>query len=1031
MERAASAIEGGSDQGGVDETPTHPKPSGAGRLVAVRQMPEQVGPRDDVAEDGNWDGPTSEGGLLEDVENQIDGEVDMDDVAFVSVDFKDEEEEDNESERETWKLMSLYRSQRRPSAKTLSKHFDKIWQLRTGVEFQPIRNNFYTITLFSEGDFRFVARGGPWIYDGDALLVASFDNEARPSENQLDAVSVWVRVFDIPWKKRTRAYGNAVGGALGEVLEVDAPESGYDTNEFLRIRIKLPYNRRLQKEITLEYKTKGVIKRSTFKLKYERVPHFCFHCGFMGHDKDACEKRIGMATKGYDSTLRCSPFKKFEQRPAYTPSLGQPRARRAMDFSLGSAGTATQYSARSESSRSHQQPQPKIPTRVDAHDGFEETEGVGEVEADEQLAKHVEGLKLRLQKEKPKCSKVQQMRKQFEAKSSDRTKITPKQHRKKPAGGQKKVPANKKSGMVVRREKELDRDDMIPALHDLDNLEVSFGSVRESMDFNDSALGKRQMESLRGRHLIAHDGNAVVPFEDISEGGVQKRGKLGARTLRMTLATWSVRRIGRQPALGPLTKRGTSDIPWLVAKDFNEAMWDFEHLSSTPRPRNQMVAFRECLEDCQLADLGFSGHPFTYDNKRGGRANVQVRLDRAVADNQWHDLFPECKVSHLTSPCSNHCPIILRCVRETRVRTGRTRRYEVMWEREPALSEIVEEAWKAAGANGHRGNISAALRWTLLARSSKKVGNITKEIEKSRTRLEELTNMNADRNEIRRESDHMNELLYKEEMMWLQRSRVEWLKHGDRNTKFFHRKAVWRARKNKIKGLIDTEGNYQTDHHVMSVPLFEEMITAEMNTKLCGQFSEKEISDALFQIGPLKAPGPDGLPARFFQRHWSILKDEIIAEVSEFFATGIMPEGVNSTTIVLIPKVDNPKMMTEFRPISLCNVVYKIISKCLVNRLRPILGDVVSEEQSAFVPGRLITDNALIAFKCTHYIRQEKDPDRSFCAYKLDLSKAYDRVDWRFLEQVMQRMGFASQWVKWIMACVISVRKYKTRRSRL
>jgi hypothetical protein len=493
--------------------------------------------------------------------------------------------------------------------------------------------------------------------------------------------------------------------------------------------------------------------------------------------------------------------------------------------------------------------------------------------------------------------------------------------------------------------------------------------------------------------------------------------------------------------------RSTSDIPWLVAGDFNEAMWEFEHLSSTPRPRNQMVAFRECLEDCQLVDLGFSGHPFTYNNKRSGRANVQVRLDRAVADNLWHDLFPECEVAHLTSPSSDHCPVILRCIKETRVRTGKTRRYEVMWEREPALAEIVAEAWSTAGAKGNLGNICSALRSTLLALhkwSNKKLGNVTKEIEKSRTRLEELTKMNADRNEIRRESDHMNELLYKEEMMWLQRSRVEWLKHGDRNTKFFHRKAVWRAHKNKIKGLVDADGNYQTDHRVMSgmalsyfrtlfeadqtlqpetvVPLFEEVITADVNDKLCAPFSDKEISDALFQIGPLKAPGPDGLPARFFQRHWSILREDIIAAVREFFVTGIMPEGVNSTTIVLIPKVDNPRMMTEFRPISLCNVVYKIIAKCLVNRLRPILGEVVSEEQSAFVPGRLITDNALIAFECTHYIRQEKDPDRSFCAYKLDLSKAYDRVDWRFLEQVMQRMGFANQWVKWIMACVTSVR---------
>jgi hypothetical protein len=93
-----------------------------------------------------------------------------------------------------------------------------------------------------------------------------------------------------------------------------------------------------------------------------------------------------------------------------------------------------------------------------------------------------------------------------------------------------------------------------------------------------------------------------------------------------------------------------------------------------------------------------------------------------------------------------------------------------------------------------------------------------------------------------------------------------------------------------------------------------------------------------------------------------------------------------------------------------------------VNRLRPLLEDVISEAQSAFIPGRLITDNAMLAFECIHHIQQEKDPEKSFCAYKLDLSKAYDRVDWAFLEQVMLKLGFAHRWVKWIMQCVTSVR---------
>jgi hypothetical protein len=199
-----------------------------------------------------------------------------------------------------------------------------------------------------------------------------------------------------------------------------------------------------------------------------------------------------------------------------------------------------------------------------------------------------------------------------------------------------------------------------------------------------------------------------------------------------------------------------------------------------------------------------------------------------------------------------------------------------------------------------------------------------------------------------------------------------------------------------------------------------------MNDSLCKDFTDEEIGDALFQIGPLKAPGVDGFPARFYQRNWGTIKEEVINAVKLFFATGRMPEGVNDTAIVLIPKIEQTEILKDFRPIILCTVIYKVIAKCLVNRLRPIFGEIVSINQSDFVPGRLITDNALVAFECFHYIEHNTNMSKDFCAYKLDLSKAYDRVDWEFLKKVMQRMGFLHRWVDWIMSCVTSV-SYKVK----
>lgn len=133
----------------------------------------------------------------------------------------------------------------------------------------------------------------------------------------------------------------------------------------------------------------------------------------------------------------------------------------------------------------------------------------------------------------------------------------------------------------------------------------------------------------------------------------------------------------------------------------------------------------------------------------------------------------------------------------------------------------------------------------------------------------------------------------------------------------------------------------------------------------------------------------------------------MVAAVQRFFEDGNLPGGINDTAIVLIPKGPNPVELKDFRPISLCNVIYKIISKCLVNRLRPFLEQIISKEQSAFVPGRLITDNALIAFECIHAIQRPYGKD--FFAYKLDLSKAYDRVDWGFLKKVIGEARLSKQ----------------------
>ncbi|KAL4297993.1 hypothetical protein GQ457_12G013480 [Hibiscus cannabinus] len=130
---------------------------------------------------------------------------------------------------------------------------------------------------------------------------------------------------------------------------------------------------------------------------------------------------------------------------------------------------------------------------------------------------------------------------------------------------------------------------------------------------------------------------------------------------------------------------------------------------------------------------------------------------------------------------------------------------------------------------------------------------------------------------------------------------------------------------------------------------------------------------------------------------------------------------VNQTVIVLISKIDSPTLMKHFRPISLCTVVYKTCSKVLVNRMKPLMSCCIAENQSAFVPGRLISDNVIVANELFHYLNGSKNGPNKGAAIKLDMEKAYDRVEWHFLSDVMKKMGFADGWIKSIMMCVTTV----------
>jgi hypothetical protein len=173
-------------------------------------------------------------------------------------------------------------------------------------------------------------------------------------------------------------------------------------------------------------------------------------------------------------------------------------------------------------------------------------------------------------------------------------------------------------------------------------------------------------------------------------------------------------------------------------------------------------------------------------------------------------------------------------------------------------------------------------------------------------------------------------------------------------------------------------------------------------------FLEAEVKEAVWDCDSFKSPGPDGVNFGFFKDFWVELKGDVMRFISEFHRNGKLTKGINSTFIALIPKVDSPQRLNDFRPISLVGSLYKILAKVLANRLRLVVGSVISESQTAFVKDRQILDGILIANEVVDEARKSK---KELLLFKVDFEKAYDSVDWGYLDAVMAKMAFPPLWL--------------------
>lgn len=336
-----------------------------------------------------------------------------------------------------------------------------------------------------------------------------------------------------------------------------------------------------------------------------------------------------------------------------------------------------------------------------------------------------------------------------------------------------------------------------------------------------------------------------------------------------------------------------------------------------------MEGFRDAIDVCGLADLCFEGRNWTYEKKVTGSSYCRVRLDRALATTEWSEHYPLAVVRHLTAAASDHVPIILSWRQDEPISSKKKKfKYEMMWETHDDFSSTLAEVWEGP-------------ELTSLQDLQRKLGDVSGHLQRwERTTFvsirRELRKLNAEQERLQSDpmrvgptyaelkiKERIMELNHREEIMWRQRSRIMWLAEGDRNTRFFHLRARRRKRRNKISKLKKDNGDFTESEEEMrnltrdfygnlfhsegvhnmeavldTVPV---KVTSEMNDKLLMPFMGLEIKEALFQMFPTKAPGPDGFPAHFFQRHWDLCGAHVTTVVPRVLHEDDDPKVINTT----------------------------------------------------------------------------------------------------------------------------------------
>lgn len=496
--------------------------------------------------------------------------------------------------------------------------------------------------------------------------------------------------------------------------------------------------------------------------------------------------------------------------------------------------------------------------------------------------------------------------------------------------------------------------------------------------------------------------------------------------------------------------------PWAVVGDFNQILRTSHHSNQHDLEVDiaGMDVFNLALQEAELFEAHTKGLPFTWNNNQDDNP-ISKKIDHALFNASWAQNYPDSFCEFLDPDQSDHAPALISMPSIQR-RVVKPFKYFHHVADHPQFIDSVGEAWNCEAITGSlqfKLARSLKLQKPILRRLNRThfsgISNRVKEQYGKLSVLKRQLLINPDPDTARREHEERaiwHRLISAEEKFYRQKSRVRWNCLGDRDTAFYHKYAVQRAHINHIHFLRDEDDRLigtSEEIKAHAVDFFESILgsadaidspcsvdslrnllpfrcSEEQRLVLQSEVTVEEVTKTIFAMPLDKSPGPDGFSVEFIRSSWSIVGPDIIGAVREFFRNGRLLKDFNNTALVLIPKTSEACKLGDFRPISCCNLMYKIISKIIANRLKPILKDCISPNQAAFLKGRSLGENVLLSSELIRNYNKANCPRSSMI--KVDIRKAFDSVNWDFLLKVLEAQEFPPLFRSWIKECVCSTR---------